>query len=313
MRIAVFGAGGVGCYFGGRLALAGEEVIFIARGPHLRAMRERGLRVQSVRGDFQLDPVNATDTPANVGPVDVVLVTVRGYQVRAAAEAMGPLIAPDTYVVPIQNGLEAADQLTEVLGPEHVVQGTVRCVSFLIEPGLVRESGGEPTLQFAEVDGSSSERLLRLQEAFAKAKVNGFVSGDISLALWTKLLFAGPRSTLATLCGMPATLLQCVPETMTLIEQIVKETAAVGRAYGIALSEDVVQATVENFRARPPGPLPESREVVDRRPLDLDCMIGVVRRRGQMVGVRTPLHDAIYALLLPSELAALGKLQIQKE
>ncbi|UCE56341.1 MAG: NAD(P)-binding domain-containing protein [Desulfobacterales bacterium] len=148
MKIAVFGAGAVGGYFGGRLAQAGEQVVFIARGKHLQAMRRYGLRVDSIKGDFTIQPVQATDNPADVGIVDVVIVGVKAWQVPEVAEVMGPMVGPQTFVVPFQNGIEAPGQLAEVLGSEHVLGGLCGLISFLVEPGHIQHAGIEPCLNF---------------------------------------------------------------------------------------------------------------------------------------------------------------------
>ncbi|RLC62817.1 MAG: 2-dehydropantoate 2-reductase, partial [Chloroflexi bacterium] len=189
MRIAIFGTGAVGGYFGGRLAQAGEEVVFIARGEQLQALRDHGLRVDSPQGDFVIHPVQATDDAAQVGIVDVVLVGVKAWQVPEAAQAMAPLVGADTFVVPLQNGVEAPSQLAAVLGDEHVLGGLCRIVSFVVEPGHVRHAGLEPYVAFGELDNRPSERVRRLQAAFARAGVTAEIPADIGAAMWEKFLF----------------------------------------------------------------------------------------------------------------------------
>ena len=169
MRIAIFGAGAVGGYFGARLAQAGEDVIFIARGEHLRAMRRDGLYVESILGDFRVTPVKATDDPASVGPVDVVLVGVKAWQVPEAAESMRPMVGPETFVVPLQNGVEAPDQLAAVLGKEHVLGGLCRIICARVAPGRIRHAGMEPYVAFGELDNRPSPRAERLRAAFERA------------------------------------------------------------------------------------------------------------------------------------------------
>ena len=169
MRIAVYGAGGVGAYFGGRLAAAGEDVAFIARGEHLKAMQRRGLRVASVDGDLDLPQLDATDDPGQVGTVDVVLVGVKAWQVKEAAEAMGPVVGPDTFVVPLQNGVEAPDDLASVLGRDRVLGGLCGIVSFIEAPGCIRHTGVEPFVRFGELDNRPGTRAERLRQAFLRA------------------------------------------------------------------------------------------------------------------------------------------------
>ena len=169
MRIAVFGAGAVGGYFGGRLAEAADDVVFIARGGQLAALREHGLRVESVVGDFAVAPAECTDDPEEVGPVELVLVGTKAWQVGEAALAMKPLVGPDTTVLPLQNGVEAPDQLSAILGRERVLGGLCRIMSFLAEPGVIRHVGAEPVLTFGELDGRETERSQRILDAFGKA------------------------------------------------------------------------------------------------------------------------------------------------
>ena len=155
MRIAIFGTGGVGGYFGGRLAQNGADVVFIARGEHLQAMRQHGLKIDSIKGDFVVHPIQATDDPEKIDPVDVVLVGVKAWQVSEAAQAMRPMVGPETFVVPLLNGVEAPTQLAEVLGAEHVVGGLCGCISFIAGPGHIRHVGADPFIHFGELDNRS--------------------------------------------------------------------------------------------------------------------------------------------------------------
>ncbi|HJW91305.1 MAG TPA: 2-dehydropantoate 2-reductase, partial [Anaerolineales bacterium] len=184
MRVAVFGVGGVGGYFGGRLAQAGEEVIFISRGEHLRAMQADGLWVESLNGDFRVKPVQATADPAEVGAVDYVLLGVKTWQVPEAAEAIRPLVGKQTAVIPLQNGVEAPDQLAAVLGREHVLGGLCQIVSFIVAPGRIRHAGIDPQIAFGEIDGELSQRVENLRAAFEHAKVRVDTPVDIRLAMW---------------------------------------------------------------------------------------------------------------------------------
>jgi len=189
MRIAVFGAGGVGGYFGGRLAQAGEDVIFIARGDHLKAMLTHGLRVDSVKGDFVLKRVKATDDPSQAGIVDLILVGVKAWQVTNAAEAMRPMVGPETFVLPLQNGLEAPTQLAAVWGDQHVLGGLCGLSTFIVGPGHIRHAGAEPFVRFGELDNRPSDRVKLLQKVFTRAGVIAEIPRDIQVALWMKFLF----------------------------------------------------------------------------------------------------------------------------
>jgi len=310
MRIAVFGVGGVGGYFGGRLAQAGDEVVFIARGAQLQALRTQGLRVESVLGDFVVQPVQATDDPRHVGVVDAVLVAVKAWQVPEVAEAMRPLIGPATCAVSLQNGVEAPEQLAAVLGPTHVVGGVCGLVSYIVAPGHIRHAAGEPFVQLGELDSSPSARLDHLRQAFERAGVRIELATDIQCALWMKFLFITPWSGLGALTRAPIGVWRSLPETRRLSEQAVREVLAVARARGVAVPTDALQNTMAVLDSVPSGATASmQRDVMAGRPSELEAQIGAVVRLGKAVGVATPLHAFIYASLLPLEQRARGQLQ----
>src|SRR5712664_2349390 len=189
MRIAIFGSGGVGGYFGGRLAQSGNDVTFIARGGHLRALRSTGLRVDSIKGDFTVSPVRATDDPAQVNNVDVVILGVKAWQIGEAAHAMAPMLGPATFVLPLQNGVEVFEQLAAVLGRDRVLGGLCKIVSYVVEPGHIQHAGFEPFVAFGEWDNHLSDRVAVLRETFTQAGVEAKVPADIEAAVWNKFLF----------------------------------------------------------------------------------------------------------------------------
>lgn len=310
MRIAVFGAGAVGGYFGARLARAGEDVIFIARGEHLQAMRSSGLRVDSVEGDFVIHPVQATDDPAAIGPVDVVLVGVKAWQVPEAAQAMRPLVGPATFVVPLQNGVEAHDQLAEVLGAEHVLGGLCRIISSVVEPGHIRHGGMEPYVAFGEWDNRPSPRAERLRAAFARAGVKVEIPPDIRVAIWEKFLFIATLSGVGAVTRAPAGVLRSLPATRRMLEQAMEEIVAVAQAWGINLSPEAMHKTMALIEGLPPtGTASMQRDIMAGRPSELESQSGAVVRLGREVGVEPSLHAFIYASLLPLELKARGQLE----
>lgn len=310
MRIAVFGTGAVGGYFGGRLAQAGEDVIFIARGEHLRAMATNGLRVDSIKGDFVVKPVQATNDPAQVGKVDVVLVGVKAWQVPEAAEAMHPLVGPETFAVPLQNGIEAPSQLAAVLGSQHVLGGLAKIISFTAGPGHIRHTGAEPYVAFGELDNRPSERGERLRQAFVRAGVTVDISPNIQAALWEKFLFVVSLGGVGAVTRAPIGVLRSVPETRQMLEQAMHEIFAVARAHKIALPENVIGKTIAFVDNLPPGGTTSlQRDIMERKPSELSAWNGAVVRLGQQVGVVTPLHTFIYNSLLPLELRARGQVQ----
>lgn len=309
MRIAVFGAGSVGGYFGGRLALSGEDVVFIARGAHLQALRTHGLQVESPKGNFHVPSVQATENPAEVGPVDAVLVAVKAWQVPEAAQAMRPMVGPETCVVPLQNGLEAAVQVASVLGPQHVLGGSCVISSAITAPGCIRHVGLEPSVTFGELDQRASPRANRLQAAFERARVPAIVAADVQVAIWEKFMAIrfGPVGAVAR---APVGVLRSVPETRRMVEQACVETLTVARARGIALAEDSPAKTMAAMDSIAPGLVASlQRDIEAGRPSELDALTGALVRLGAEVGVATPLHAFLYQMLVPQELRARGQLQ----
>jgi 2-dehydropantoate 2-reductase len=308
MRIAIFGTGGVGGYFGGRLAEAGTDVSFIARGEHLRAMRRDGLRVESVRGDFTVHPVRATDQPAEVGPVDAVLVATKTWQVREAARAMAPLLGPETVVVTLQNGVEAHAQAAEVVGRERVLPGVARIFSRVGGPGLILHAGGPASLTFGEWDGGPTPRVERLRDALAAAGVAAETPDDVLADLWGKFLFVVPMGGVGALARAPVGVLRAMPETRRLLEEAMGEILEVARARGIRLPGDAVARTMGFVDAQPAeGTTSLQRDVADGRPSELEAWCGAVVRLGEESGVATPLHRVMYHALLPLERRARGE------
>jgi 2-dehydropantoate 2-reductase len=310
MRIAVFGTGSVGGYFGGRLAQAGEDVVFIARGEHLQAMLMHGLQVDSIKGDFVVKPVQAKDDPAKAGIADVVLVGVKAWQVPEAAEAMRPLVGPETLVLPLQNGLEAPTQLAAVLGDQHVLGGLCGLFCYVAGPGHIRHAGTEPFVKFGEMNNRPSQRVERLHETFIRAGVNADIPPDIQVALWMKFLFIAVWSALGAVTGSPVGIWRSLPETRQMAEQGLREIVAVARARDIAMPKDAMGTTMVMFDGLSPQSTSSmQRDVMEGRPSELEAQIGAVVRFGQEADVATPLHTFIYHSLLPMELRARGQLQ----
>jgi 2-dehydropantoate 2-reductase len=309
MRIVVFGTGAVGGYFGGRLAQAGEDVTFIARGQHLRAIQGQGLRVESVKGDFCVQPAQATDDPTQVGVADVVLVGVKAWQVPEAAQAIRPMVGQDTLVVPLQNGVEAPAQLAKSLGSPHVLGGFCRVGSYVAEPGLIRHVGVEPYVAFGELDNRLSPRAERLRQAFARATgLTVEIPPDIQRAMWEKFAFIAPFSGVGAIARAPAGILRSVPQTRQLIEKAVQEVIAVAQARGIPLPDETFDKTMALVDSLPAdGTASMQRDIMNGRPSELALQNGAVLRLGQEVGIETPVHSFIYHSLWPLELRARGQ------
>lgn len=309
MRIAVFGAGGVGGYFGGRLAQASEDVIFIARGAHLQAIRANGLRVDSLKGDFRVSPAHATDDPGQLGEVDAVLVAVKAWQVPEAAQAIRPMIGPQTCAVPLGNGVDAPGQLAAVLGREHVLGGLCQISTFIAGPGWIRHVGLEPKIVFGELDGGLSPRVERLRQAFTQAGVLVDVPADIHAAMWGKFLFITAVSGVGAVSRAPIGVTRSLPGTRQLLEQAMQEVLAVAISRQVRLEEDIVARTLASIDAMQPGVIPSmQRDITEGRPSELEAQTGAVVRLAQEVGIPAPLSTWIYHSLLPQEQRARGKL-----
>lgn len=307
MRIVVFGTGGVGGYFGGRLAQAGEDVTFIARGAMLEALVTRGLRVDSIKGDFSLGRVRATDHPSTAGHADVILVCVKAWQVPEVAALMPPMLGPHTIAIPLENGLEAPEQLAAALGREHAGGGLCGIVSFVVGPGHIRHAGIDPFVNFGELDNRRSERLERLREAFVRAGVGVDIPPDIHRTMWSKFLFIAVLSGVGAVTRVPGGVWRTIPEARALAEGAIGEILAIAAARGITLAPDARERTLDRIDALPPDSTASlQRDVLDGKPSELDAQLGAVVRMGRAAGVPTPIFDTLYAALLPQELKARG-------
>jgi len=308
MRVAIFGVGAVGGYFGGRLAEAGEDVVFIARGEHLQALRANGLQVDSVNGDIRLPSVAATDDPSRVGTVDVVLVGVKTWQVSEAARSLQPLVGENTLVVPLQNGVEAALQLAEVLGSRHVCGGLVKIFSFIAGPGHIRHTGVDPYIAFGEFDNRRSARTENLLQTLKNAGIKAEIPSDITAALWQKFLFVVSWGGLGAVTRAPIGLIRSLPQTRRMLEQAMQEIFEVAENRQIRLADDLVATTLAFIDQLPPnGTTSMQRDIAEGRPSELESWNGAVVRLGREAGVSVSLHEFIYGSLLPLELRARGE------
>jgi 2-dehydropantoate 2-reductase len=308
MRIAIFGTGGAGGYFGAQLARAGEDVTFIARGEHLQAILEHGLTIETPKGEIVIRPARATDDPAQVGVVDVVLVGVKSWQVPEAAHAMRPLIVPATFAVPLQNGVEAASQLASVLGPDHVLAGLCGTLSWVIGPGRIRSIGQVHFVKIGELDNRPSERAERLRAAFERAGVTVEIPSDMRQALWGKFLFVVSLGGVGAVARAPVGVLRAVPETRQMLTRCMQEILAVARARQVPMADTIVTDTMAFVDSlAPDGSTSLQRDIAEGKPSELEAWNGAVVRLGREAGVSTPLHEFIHHSLLPQELRARGQ------
>jgi 2-dehydropantoate 2-reductase len=313
MRVGIFGTGGAGGHFGAKLAKAGGDVVFIARGAHLAAIREKGLAVETLEAEI-LVRSPATDDPREAGPVDVVLLGVKTWQVEDAARAMEPMIGERTFVVPLQNGVEAAGQLAGVLGAERVVGGLCATFSWITAPGRIRSLGLVHSIHFGELDRQPSARTQRLRAAFERAGVQVAIPADVHVALWEKFLFVVPFGGVGAVTRVPVGVLRSLPETRRMLERGMEEILAVGRARGVALLDGAVAKAMGFLDALDPaGTTSLQRDITDGRPSELEAWNGAVVRLGGEAGVATPTHEFLYASLLPLERRARGAAREKSE
>ena len=302
MRIAIYGAGGVGGYFGGVLARTGHDVTLIARGAHLNAIRSHGLLLRTPGGDFRAHPP-ATADPAETGPVDAVIVAVKSLHIPAVRAGIGPLLGPATLVVPLLNGVNAHEALLPAVGRERMGKGLTRIISEVAAPGV----GVDPYVALAEWDGSASPRAEALVAALVQAGVDAEIPPDIDAALWHKFLFVCSLGGVCAVCRMPLGPVRANPASRDLLRRAMEEIAAIAAARGITLPPDAVGRALEIFDSFPPeGTSSLQRDIAAGIPSELDAWNGAAVRMGAESGVPTPVHSFIHAALLPSEMAARG-------
>ncbi len=298
MKIAIMGTGGVGGYFGARLAAGGADVAFVARGAHLAALQDRGLTVESPLGELHLPDIRATDDPATLGRVDVVLVTVKLWDTEAAARAVQPIVGPGTGVISFQNGVQRDDILRAVLGNEPVMGGVSNISATIARPGVIRQVGTMQRLIFGEYDGRRSERAEAFLEACRKGGIEAVLSPDIRRAIWEKFVFLASMAGATTTMRAPIGPIRANPQTRAFLRDLMQEAVAVGRAQGVALAEDFAEqrlAFVDGLPAEMTSSMHHDFEQGNR--LEVPWLSGGVVALGSEAGVPTPLHRAVFDIL----------------
>jgi 2-dehydropantoate 2-reductase len=302
MHIAILGSGAVGGFYGARLARAGQQVTFIARGAHLEAIRQRGLLIWSPLGDFNLHAPAESDT-RRVGAVDAVLVAVKTYGLERAAALLPPLMGPDTVVVTLQNGVDAPEQVAQVVGRAPVVGGAAYIGAALLAPGLVEQTGTGRRIVFGEIFDPPSEvspRVKRLAEVFAEADIQAEAVPDARVPMWEKFIFLAPIAGLAAAARVPVGDILKSPHGRAQMLAAVQETERVARAEGVPVAADIAARVMRLCDAIPPTMRPSMLlDITAGKPLELDTLQGSVVRRGAACGVPTPVMSTLYAVLEP--------------
>lgn len=304
MKIVMMATGGVGGYYGARLAAADEDVHFIARGAHLAALRTNGLKLISANGDLHLRSVQATDDPAIIGTADIVIFAVKQYDTEAGANLIAPLIGDETAVISVQNGMDPQERLKTIVGREHVMGGATYITGAkVMSPGVVTHTGSLARFVFGECDGRLSSRGERFLNACKKAGIDALFSTNVTKEMWAKFALLSAFSGVSTMLHKAAGSIMSNPETRKLLRDAIAETVAVAKAKGIDLGDDYM-AKHGDFHANIP---PDTRssmlmDLENGRPLELNWLSGAVARFGDELGVPTPTHHGIYdALKLAAE------------
>ncbi len=298
MKIAIMGAGGVGGLYGGRIAKAGEDVTLITRGAHLKALQQNGLRVNSaIHGDFELSTVKATDNPASVGPVDLVLMSVKTYDLDEASRAVAPMVGEDTVVIPLLNGMDIAERVGAVVGMDHVLGGTVYATANIVEPGVVRHVAGDGLI-FGELEGGISARGGSIHRMFVAAGIQAELSPDVRKDIWSKFVGIAAIFGVYSVVRVPGSAVAADPDTRALLVDSMREVVALAHKQGIDLGESVVDKFLSILDNVPPDWKPSMLVDLEQgRKLEVEAVQGTVTRLGEELGVPTPVNGFLYAAL----------------
>ncbi|UOB16267.1 ketopantoate reductase family protein [Abyssalbus ytuae] len=307
MKIVVFGIGGVGGYFGGKIARTSNEVIFIARGEHLKTIREKGLAVKSIDGDFTIKPSLATSTVSDVGKADLILVCTKSWQVEEAAQAILPLLHDHTMVLPLQNGADNEEKLMKVIEKKHVLAGMCKIYSKVEAPGVINHFAFTPEIVFGEMNNEKTERIKKLDKIFKSAGFLSTIPDDIHVEIWKKYIFIATVSGMGALTRVPIKIMADDDYLNNLMRQAVFEIYQVARAKGVNLNEQITDGVMKFIEAQSAGSTASTqRDIMEGRPSELENFNGYVVKEGERLGIETPVNKIIYRLLLPQEKIARG-------
>lgn len=304
MKIAIIGAGGVGGYFGGRLAEAGFDVTFLARGEHLKAMQQNGLTIKSIKGNFKVSPVNATDRISAIGSADLIIIALKAWQIKDIAKDLGDLANRDTMVLPLQNGVSVIDELKEQLKLENIIGGLCRIISKVESPGVINHSGVEPTIIFGELDNAETARIHKLKAVFDHAGITARISDDITADLWKKFIPICVSGLLAV-TGTTYGELRELKETRQLMLELLDEIFLLSQKAGIRIEPDFVAkavAFIDSFPYDSTSSL--TRDIREGKPSELEYQNGTVVKLADKYDAEAPVNRFIYYCLLPMEIKA---------
>lgn len=304
MKIAIIGTGGVGGYFGGKLAKAGYDVTFLARGEHLKAIQQNGLTVKSIKGDFKVDSVKATDRIDTIGLVDLLILGVKAWQVKDISYVLKTIMHKDTVVLPLQNGVLAVDELKESIKKENIIGGLCRIISKIDSPGVINHFGIEPTIVFGELDNSKTERLYKIKTVFDSAEIKAVISDDITADLWKKFIaicVSGLLAVTKTTYGE----LRDLKETRQLMIELLSEIYNLSQKIGVKIESDFLDKTVSFIDSFPYDSTSSlTRDVWEGKPSEIEYQNGTVVKLALKYGIDIPVNRFVYNCILPMDLKA---------
>jgi len=302
MEILVYGIGGVGGYFGGKLANAGFSVSMIARGEHLKAIQKNGLEVESINGNFKVKPKMATLNISEVPTPDLVILGIKSWQIPSVAAELKSIIGENTMVLPLQNGADNVEKLLEILPKKNVLAGLCFVVSFIEKAGKIKHTAFDPKITFGEIDNSQSDRILKLKSVFDAAGLENSIPENIQLEVWKKFLFICTVSGIGGLTRVSIDRIRESEYLNSMMKDTAKEIIEVGKAKGIPLFEKNLEMVFEIINSQPEGNTASTqRDIINGKPSELDNFNGYIVREGEKLGVETPVNRYIYECLKPME------------
>lgn len=304
MHTVIIGVGGVGGYFGGKIAASGQQVTFIARGKHLEEIREKGLQVKSIQGDFVVNPCNVTSDIDEVAKADLILICTKSWQVADAGTMIQPFLKEDTLVIPLQNGADNAEKLLSVLDAKYVIGGLCKIYSKIEAPGIISHFGHPPEVVFGELDATKTSRLLDIKKCFDQAGFNNRIADDIQVEIWSKFMFIATVSGLGALTRISIGRMYEDVNVRNLLKQTATEIYKIALAKGVNMPDTIVD-DIMFFISKQPYDATAStqRDILEGRPSELDNFNGYIVREGLKLGIPTPVNAFTYHCLLPTEKA----------
>jgi len=304
MKIAIIGTGGVGGYFGAKLAHAGLDVTFLARGEHLRTIKNKGLSVKSILGDFEVEQLKATDSIKNLAGTDLFIIAVKAWQIKEIRDELKEVLRPGNLILPLQNGVMAAEELTEKIDKTHILGGLCRIISKIESPGIINHFGVIPEIVFGELDKQKTDRVVEIHRIFEQAGIKSKVSTDIEADLWKKFIAICVSALLAVTRTTYGELRE-LKETRDMMIQLLTEIYVLSQKVGVKIAPNFIEKTVAFIDSFPHDSTSSlTRDVWEGKPSEIDYQNGTVVKLGEKLGVDTPINRFVYNCILPGEIKA---------